>query len=117
MSRRIPTIVALALLVPVAGCESNGGGSSSVGFYGSYGYYSGYYPGYGYWYDDNDVVIPSDRVSRYHARVYVEGRRVEIEDLDSMNGTEVNEERIQRCRLRPGDRILLAKEVELEYRR
>jgi hypothetical protein len=66
---------------------------------------------------DNDVVIPSDRVSRYHARVHVEGRRVEIEDLDSMNGTEVNEERIQRCRLRPGDRILLAKEVELEYRR
>ena len=66
MSRRIPTIVALALLVPVAGCESNGGGSSSVGFYGSYGYYSGYYPGYGYWYDDNDVVIrpPEDRPER-----------------------------------------------------
>lgn len=66
---------------------------------------------------DNDVVIPSDRVSRYHARVVVDGRRVEIEDLGSMNGTEVNDERIQRCRLRPGDRIVLAKEVELEYRR
>jgi VWFA-related protein len=67
--------------------------------------------------DDNDVVIPSGRVSRYHARVLVDGRRVEIEDLGSTNGTEVNDEPIQRCRLRPGDRIVLAKEVELEYQR
>jgi len=67
--------------------------------------------------DDNDVVVPSGRVSRYHARVLVDGRRVEIEDLGSLNGTEVNEERIQRCRLRAGDRIMLAREVELEYQR
>jgi uncharacterized protein YegL len=67
--------------------------------------------------DDNDVVIPSGRISRYHARVLVDGRRVEIEDLGSTNGTEVNEERVERCRLHPGDRIVLAREVELEYQR
>jgi hypothetical protein len=67
--------------------------------------------------EDNDVVIPSGRISRYHARLVVDGSRVEIEDLGSTNGTEVNDERIQRCRLRPGDRIALAREVELEYQR
>jgi pSer/pThr/pTyr-binding forkhead associated (FHA) protein len=49
--------------------------------------------------------------------VLVDGRRVELEDMGSLNGTEVNEERIQRCRLRAGDRIVLAREVELEYQR
>ena len=67
MKRRFPAVLAIALLLPLAGCESNGGGSTSVGFYGSYGYYSGYYPGYGYWYDDDDAVEirpPEDRPER-----------------------------------------------------
>jgi len=65
---RSPAIVALVLFsLSLAGCESNGGGSASVGvgFYGSY--YGGYYPGYGYWYDDNDAVVirpPEDRPER-----------------------------------------------------
>lgn len=67
MNRRSAAIVASALLLPLSGCESNGGGSASVGvgFYGSY--YSGYYPGYGYWYDDDDAVVirpPEDRPDR-----------------------------------------------------
>jgi hypothetical protein len=67
MNRRSTAILAIALLLPLAGCESNGGGSASVGVYGSYGYYSGYYPGYGYWYDDDDAVVirpPEDRPER-----------------------------------------------------
>ena len=67
--------------------------------------------------DDNDIVVPSARISRYHAQLVVDGRRVEIEDLGSLNGTDVNDSRIQRCKLRPGDRIALAREVELEYQR
>ena len=66
---------------------------------------------------ENDVVIANMRVSKYHARVLVDGRHVEIEDLGSTNGTAVNGERIERCQLHAGDRILLAQEVELEYQR
>src|SRR5207249_3855567 len=36
---------------------------------------------------DNDVVVASDHVSRYHARVSWDGRWYVIEDLGSKNGT------------------------------
>ena len=61
MSKRLIALgplAALVLLAPMAGCESNGGGSASasVGYYG--GYHGGYYGAYpGYWYDDDDAVV------------------------------------------------------------
>ena len=67
--------------------------------------------------DDNDLTLPTDTVSRYHAEIIAHGRRVEIEDLRSKNGTFVNGGPIdRRHRLRPGDRIRIA-DVELRFER
>jgi VWFA-related protein len=68
--------------------------------------------------DANDIVIPSMAVSRYHAELHVSGRKVEIVDLHSANGTLINGNRVERAalRLRPGDRIRIA-DVELVYER
>jgi Mg-chelatase subunit ChlD len=68
--------------------------------------------------DANDIVIPSMSVSRYHAELHVSGRKVEIVDLHSANGTHINGNRVERAALtlRPGDRIRIA-DVELVYER
>jgi Mg-chelatase subunit ChlD len=67
--------------------------------------------------DDNDLVIDSSTISRYHAEIIAQGRKVEIEDLHSTNGTFVNGGAVQRRQpLRPGDRIAIA-DVELRFER
>jgi pSer/pThr/pTyr-binding forkhead associated (FHA) protein len=58
---------------------------------------------------DNDVVIDNLAVSRLHAVVEESKGEYFVRDCDSLNGTEVNGERIQRCRLRDGDEITIAK--------
>jgi VWFA-related protein len=65
---------------------------------------------------DNDVVIPTDTISRYHAAIHVKGRRAEIEDLNSRNGTFVNGTAVRTAPLQPGDKIRLA-DVDLVYER
>ena len=55
----------------------------------------------------NDVVIDSDRVSRFHATLTVESGAVWIRDLDSSNGTFVNGHRITSRALSNGDNILI----------
>ncbi len=61
---------------------------------------------------ENDVVIVSKRVSREHARIRREGRKLFLEDLDSTNGTFLNDQRIQSpVVLRDGDRILIGDAV------
>jgi VWFA-related protein len=65
---------------------------------------------------DNDLVIDLPQVSRCHAEVNVRGRAVEIEDLHSRNGTQVNGAPVKRSPLRPGDRITIA-DVGLRYER
>jgi DNA-binding response OmpR family regulator len=55
---------------------------------------------------ENDIVITSKRVSREHARVRREGRRVILEDLGSTNGTFLNDERVlSSVELHDGDGI------------
>jgi pSer/pThr/pTyr-binding forkhead associated (FHA) protein len=55
---------------------------------------------------ENSIVITSKRVSREHARIRREGRRVFLEDVGSTNGTFLNDERIfGPVELRDGDRI------------
>jgi DNA-binding response OmpR family regulator len=55
---------------------------------------------------ENDIVIVSKRVSREHARIRREGRKLFLEDLGSTNGTYLNDQRIQSpVILRDGDRI------------
>ncbi len=65
---------------------------------------------------DNEVVIPSETVSRYHAAIHRKGRELEIEDLNSSNGTFVNGTPVRTSRLRPGDKIRIA-DVDLVYER
>jgi pSer/pThr/pTyr-binding forkhead associated (FHA) protein len=56
--------------------------------------------------DTNDLILPSHAVSRRHARITVEEKDLFIEDLESMNGVQVNGNRIgERTRIRPGDII------------
>ena len=58
---------------------------------------------------DNDLHIDNLAVSDHHARLYAEGDRMVIEDLNSLNGTYVNDVRIERTTLRDGDTIRIGK--------
>src|SRR5215471_2632689 len=58
---------------------------------------------------DNDLPVDNLAVSTYHARVYYEGGRLVVEDLDSLNGTFVNDLRIERATLHDGDSIWIGK--------
>jgi pSer/pThr/pTyr-binding forkhead associated (FHA) protein len=58
---------------------------------------------------DNDLAVDNPAVSNYHARVYYEGGRLVIEDLDSLNGTFVNDLRVERAMLHDGDSIWIGK--------
>jgi len=64
--------------------------------------------------EDNDIVLLSGAVSRYHAEIQLRGRHASIADLRSKNGTRVNGQVIQECPLRSGDRIAIA-DVEMIY--
>lgn len=54
-----------------------------------------------------DVVLSGPEVSRRHALLRFRDGRWIIQDLESTNGTFVNDVRVGRCELRPGDRLLL----------
>jgi hypothetical protein len=54
-----------------------------------------------------DVRVADVNVSRKHAELRQEGTAYWIVDLDSTNGVEVNGKRVDRARLRDGDRITL----------
>jgi len=62
---------------------------------------------------DNDVVIPSDAVSRHHARVERRSADVLIRDLQSTNGTFINNERVrlEEWPLTRGDQLRLGDTV------
>lgn len=58
---------------------------------------------------DCDVVVDADSVSRHHARISLVGREYYVEDLNSSNGTVVNNEVIHsRVQLKEGDCIRLS---------
>jgi pSer/pThr/pTyr-binding forkhead associated (FHA) protein len=58
---------------------------------------------------DNDLPIDNLAISNHHARVYFEAGRLVVEDLDSLNGTFVNELRVERATLHDGDAIHIGK--------
>lgn len=64
---------------------------------------------------ENDIQIDDSSVSARHARLriepseFLEGHEeIYIEDLGSTNGTTVNEENVDRCKLKPNDVITIA---------
>ena len=54
-----------------------------------------------------DVFIESQEISRQHARLRVRPESVVVEDLNSTNGTFVNDERITTTSMEPGDELRL----------
>ena len=56
---------------------------------------------------DCDVVLTDATVSRHHLRLCFRDGSWILHDLDSTNGTLVNDHRVGRCRLIPGDRLTL----------
>ena len=64
---------------------------------------------------DNDIPIDNLAVSNYHARVYVEAGSLVVEDLNSLNGSFLNDIRVERAMLKDGDTILIGKhEIQVD---
>lgn len=67
---------------------------------------------------DNDIQLDDPAISGNHARVVIEPseylesiKDIYIEDLGSTNGTRVNDEKIERVRLKHGDQIQIGKHL------
>jgi FHA domain len=58
-----------------------------------------------------DVVLSDDTVSRVHARLVFRDDGWILQDLDSTNGTRLNGRYVGRCRLRPGDRLIVGTQL------
>lgn len=52
---------------------------------------------------ENPICIPHKRLSRRHARLFLEGTTWTVEDLNSTNGVFVNEKKVSRAQLNDGD--------------
>jgi hypothetical protein len=59
--------------------------------------------------EDCPICLPAQNVSRKHAKLTWDGDDCAIEDLDSTNGTLVNNIKISRCVLRNNDQIYIGK--------
>jgi hypothetical protein len=58
---------------------------------------------------DNDIVIDNPAISGHHCRISVQGGTYFVEDLESTNGTFVNEKRIKKSGLHNSDVVGIAK--------
>ena len=58
---------------------------------------------------DNDIPVDNLAVSNYHARIYFEAGSLVVEDLNSLNGSFLNDIRVERAVLKDGDSILVGK--------
>lgn len=55
--------------------------------------------------DDNNIVVIHGYLSRHHAEIVIADDGVTLTDLNSLNGTFVNELKIDQCQLKDGDLI------------
>ena len=62
---------------------------------------------------DNDIVIDHPAVSGHHCRVLLQGDTYFVEDLNSTNGTMVNDKKIIKAGIHNQDKINIAKHVLL----
>ncbi len=58
-----------------------------------------------------DIVVSDETVSRRHAMLTFRDGGWVVRDLQSTNGTRLNGEYVGRCRLRPGDRLGLGRQL------
>lgn len=58
---------------------------------------------------ENDLVIDNPAVSGHHARIVKEGSAFFIEDLNSTNGTFLNDAKVQKQKLKNTDRVSVGK--------
>lgn len=67
---------------------------------------------------ENDIYINNLAISRFHARLIVEGEKVYIEDLESSNGTYLNGSLINRSEFSETDTISIGKyKINLENKK
>jgi len=59
---------------------------------------------------DNDVVFSDNIVSGHHAEIQIDSRQITIVDLDSSNGTYINQKRVRKEKVHHNDRIQLGAE-------
>ncbi|MFO1488187.1 MAG: FHA domain-containing protein [Verrucomicrobiota bacterium] len=65
--------------------------------------------------EDNTFQIPDASISSHHCEVLLRGSEVVIKDLNSTNGTFINDEKISESVLKPGQRLRLGQvEISLE---
>ena len=57
------------------------------------------------------MVLVEDMVSRKHARIVATADEIQIQDLDSTNGTFVNGEKVKTAKLKEGDRLLIGTSI------
>ncbi|MEQ9624904.1 adenylate/guanylate cyclase domain-containing protein [Coleofasciculus chthonoplastes] len=57
--------------------------------------------------EDNTIVVDHTYLSRYHAQILFSPDAVMLRDLNSLNGTFVNEFKVEQCQLKNGDFIRL----------
>ena len=59
-----------------------------------------------------DFILDAALVSRLHCRITAAADNLEVVDLSSTNGTFVNDQRVEKARLKTGDRLRIGR-VEL----
>jgi DNA-binding winged helix-turn-helix (wHTH) protein len=66
--------------------------------------------------DEADITLPERAVSRRHVRIYKEGDTYYITDLESRNGTWVNDQKLEGVHaLKDGDVIHMARAVKIQF--
>ena len=60
---------------------------------------------------DNVIQVDNLAVSGHHAKIYWENEKFVIEDNNSLNGTYVNNARVNRRALKDGDNVLIGKHI------
>src|SRR5947207_3702281 len=63
--------------------------------------------------EGNLLRLNDERVSRFHAKIQVDGGDVILTDLDSTNGTRINGHTVQIRRVLPGDRVGIGRSILL----
>jgi len=61
------------------------------------------------------IVLTHPAVSRRHARLTISGNSYMLEDLQSANGTYVNNTRVDKARLKPGDVVRFGADPACSY--